>query len=298
MADPVPYILRGVRPIATESSLLVSSSKYLNSARMRDWLAMICLRRNGPDFPLPAELYEMVLLLNELQDRDRIEELFREERMTNTRLDAWFEEGYYSPRLTVADYRRFPAGTVGYLLSQHYGDDFETEIASEQWEPAATQYDFYRRRQIQSHDLEHVLTGGGLDALGELVPAYFRMANLPRFINNQELAGELCTIHVLASLRYTVRTMLHYPQVWTHCLDAIQRGTVAGAASDALFLHKPETLLEMPLDEARAAVGLREVVDRDTSEASAFWERRRETPPAPLPAAHVPRPSRGVLVEA
>jgi len=285
MTDDIPYILRGVEPIATDSSLLVSSSKYLNSARMRDWIAMVCLRRNGPDFPLPAELYEMVLLLNELQDQDRIEEMFTEERRVNPRLNAWFDEAYYSPALVAADYKDYPKGTVGHILYSQFGDKYEVRISEDQFEPAKTQYEFYRRRQVQQHDLEHILTGGGIDALGELVPAYHRMANLPRFIKNQELAGELVSIHVLASLRYTVRTMLHYPQVWTHCLDAINRGIAGGLASDAFFMMKLEPLLDLPLEEARTAIGLKNIVDRDTSEASAFWEGRIDTPPPPLGAS-------------
>ncbi|WP_240345003.1 hypothetical protein [Novosphingobium sp. THN1] len=47
----MPYLARGIMPVETPSSVLVSSSKYLNNPRLRDWLAMILLRRNGPDLP-------------------------------------------------------------------------------------------------------------------------------------------------------------------------------------------------------------------------------------------------------
>ena len=125
-----------------------------------------------------------------------------------------------------------------------------------------------RLRRDQNHDLEHILTGAGIDGLGELVPSWFRLTNVPKFIRNQELAGELVIVHLIFALRYMVRTLLHYPQVWFHAADAIQRGMLAGRASDALFLKKMEPVLGMPLTEARAALGLREVVDRDTSQAS------------------------------
>ena len=42
--DDVPYLARGVMPVETPSSVLVSSSKYLNNAALREWLAMILLR--------------------------------------------------------------------------------------------------------------------------------------------------------------------------------------------------------------------------------------------------------------
>ena len=49
------YFLGGIRPVTTESSALVSSSKYLNEPAIRDWLALHFLRRNGPDLPTPGD---------------------------------------------------------------------------------------------------------------------------------------------------------------------------------------------------------------------------------------------------
>lgn len=83
----IPYLMRGVMPVGTESSMLVSSSKYLNHPRLREWVAMILLRKNGPDFPAQAEMYPLIGILDELRDHDRIEALFTEERKTNTLLD-------------------------------------------------------------------------------------------------------------------------------------------------------------------------------------------------------------------
>ena len=54
--------MRGVVPVGTESSMLVSSSKYLNHPRLREWVAMILLRKNGPDFPAQAEMYEQICI--------------------------------------------------------------------------------------------------------------------------------------------------------------------------------------------------------------------------------------------
>jgi len=76
-----------------------------------------------------------------------------------------------------------------------------------------------------------------------------------------------------------VRTMLHYPQVWPTCVNAIQRGMRVGQESDALFLARLEDYFHLPLDEARAALGVRGAVDVNTDEAGAFWAER-----GPLPA--------------
>lgn len=279
MADDEIYFLRGVKPVATESSRLVSSSKFLNDARLRDCLALIALRRNGPDLPPPAELVELIPVLDGLRDFDRIEWLFTEERKTNPRLDAWFAEGYRSPPMTIADYEKFPAGSLGGILYQQFVDKYEVQISPHQWDATKTQYEYYQRRELQMHDLEHILTGGTVDALGELPPSWFRMTNVPKYIRNPELVGELMHYKMFAALRFTSRTILHYPEVWWHCTDAIHRGMTAGWASEPLFMQKLEPVLHLPLEQAREALGVRGVVDRDTQAASAFWMGQAPPPP-------------------
>lgn len=281
--DKDHYFLRGVKLISTDSSLLVSSSKYLNHGRLRDWIAMVCLRKNGPDFPAPAELVELVAILDELRDHERIETLFRDERKINPRLDEWLAEEYYSPRTTIEDYSQYPPGSPGGILYSCFVNRYEVQINRGQWDKAQSQFGYYARRQVQMHDLEHILTGGTIDALGELVPSWFRMTNVPKFLHDQELACELVIIHILSALRYTVRTMLHYPMAWAYCHEAIHRGIVAGRASDALFMQKLEPILGLPLQDARAALGIRNVIDRDTARVSAYWAAGTEAPPLMSP---------------
>lgn len=275
--DDLPYLARGVMPVETPSSVLVSSSKYLNNPRLREWLAMILLRKNGPDFPPPAEMYEFLPILEELRDHDRIEAMFAEERRVNPELDAWLSEGFYST-YAIEDFRQFAPGTLGGIFYQwitegHY------EIQITPWREPKSQLEFYNLRSGQTHDFEHILCGGGFNFMGELVPYWYRLTNVFKHIRNQELAAELSMIQIFGSLRYTVRTMLHYPQIWMTCVDAIQRGMKVGQESDALFMKKLEPHFHLPLEEARAALGVRGAVDVDTEIEGAFWAGR-----APLSA--------------
>ncbi|MCA8902398.1 MAG: hypothetical protein KDA53_14240 [Hyphomonas sp.] len=276
------YFMRGVAPIGTASSLLVSSSKYLNNPRLRDWVAMVSLRRNGPDYPAAAELVELFDILDEIRDPERVEHLFTEERRSNPPVDAWLNEAYMSPRMTLEDYAQYPAGSVGEILYRQLADKYEVEFTNDHWEAATSQWDYYWRREAQTHDLEHVLLGGTVDALGELVASYFRMENIPRFFRNEELVGELLAHKIFASTRYVTRTMLHYPSVWSYCADAISRGIVAGRSSDPIFMKRLEPVLGLPLKEARRRLGIRNAVDRDTSAASAYWSEEAEIPPPML----------------
>jgi len=267
--DDVPYLLRGVTTVATESSVLVSSSKYLNHPRLREWVAMILLRKNGPDFPAQSEMYELIGIMDDVRDHARIEALFTEERRTNKQLDDWFGEGFISD-YKLSDFKDYASDTVGgkYYRYLHDGG-FEAQIVP--WRKPETQLQYFNLRSGQTHDFEHILCGGGFDYLGELIPYWYRLTNTFKFIKNKELAGELCVMYMLGSLRYTVRTMLHYPQVWETAVGCIQRGTKVGQESEAIYLSKIEPVFGMGLDEARKTLGIRGVVDIDTSREGDIW---------------------------
>ena len=268
MAD-VPYLMRSVAPVGTDSSVLVSSSKYLNSARLREWVATILLRRNGPDIPPPSEMHEFLQILHELRDYDAIEAMFTAERKVNPALDAWFSEGFIST-YAIEDFRGFAPGSLGGIFYRQMTEgDYQIQIVP--WQEPKTQLDYYNLRSGQTHDFEHILCGGGFNFMGELVPYWCRLTNVPKHIRDPELAGEVNVIQIFGSLRYTVRTMLHYPQVWPTAVNAIQRGMRVGQLSDALFLKKLEDVFHLPLEEARAALGVRGAEDVDTSAEGAFW---------------------------
>ena len=269
MADDIPYLFRGVMPVETHSSVLVSSSKYLNNPRLREWLAMILLRRNGSDMPPPAEMHEFLGILDELRDYDKVEEMFTQERKVNPELDTWFKEGFFST-YKIEDFKQYEPGSLGGIFYSWIMDgNYEIQITP--WQEPKTQMEFYNLRSGQTHDFEHILCGGGFNFMGELVPYWYRLTNVFKFIKNPELAAEVSMIQIFGSLRYTVRTILHYPQVWPTCVNAIQRGMKVGQESDALFMKKLETAFHLPLEEARAALGVRGAVDVDTSREGAFW---------------------------
>lgn len=270
--EDIPYLLRGVVPVETMSSVLVSSSRYLNNPRLRDWLAMILLRKNGADMPPQAEMHEFLSILDELRDYDRIEEMFAAERKVNPALDAWFNERHIST-YKIEDFSQYGPGTLGGIFhAQMTGGNYEIQIVP--WSEPKTQLEFFNLRSGQTHDFEHILTGGGFNFMGELVPYWYRLTNVPLHFVDQHLATEVNLIQIFGSLRYTVRTVLHYPEVWPVAVDCIQRGMKVGQQSDALFLKRIEDAFHLPLEKARALLGVRGAVDVDTDNAGAFWAER------------------------
>ena len=267
--DDVPYLARGIVPVDTASSVLVSSSKYQNDPRLRDWIAKIALKANGPGYPPAAEMHELIGILGELRDYGRIEELFQEERRTNARLDAWLSEGFVSD-YQLSDMADCAPGTLGGIMHDAFGDGgYEVQIVPA-YEPRS-QWEYYSLRSGQTHDFEHILTGGGFNYMGELVPYWFRLSTIHTHIQNKELAGEMSAMSILGTTRYVVRTMLHYPQVWETALACIKQGIEVGQQSDAFWMEKMEDYWHLPLEEARAAMGVRGAKFLETEREGAIW---------------------------
>lgn len=273
--DDIPYLARGILPVDTGSSVLVSSSKYQNDPRLREWIAKIALKANGPDFPPAAEMHELIGILADLRDYDRIEELFHEEREPNERLHQWLSEGFVSD-YKLQDIATCAPGTLGGIMYEAFDSgSYEVEIVPH-YEPKS-QWEYYSLRSGKTHDFEHILTGGGFNYMGELVPFWFRLSAIHTHIRNKELAGEMSAMSILGTTRYVLRTMLHYPEVWETALNCIKQGIEVGQQSDAFWMAKMENYWDMPLEDARAALGVRGARSLDTERAGAIWE----APPAP-----------------
>jgi ubiquinone biosynthesis protein Coq4 len=273
--DDIPYLARGVNLLGTDSSVLVSSSKYLNHPKLREWIAFIALKKNGPDFPPAAEMHQLLTFIDELRDFDHIEQMISEERKVNPRFDAWFNEWHVS-NYKIEDLKDCAPGTVGgiYYKTATEGN-YDIQIVPD-YKPQ-TQWQFYSLRSGQTHDYEHILTGGGFNYMGELIPYWFRLATIHTHIQNKELAGEMSVLSIFGTMRYVIRTMLHYPQIWETALDCIQQGIRIGRESDPFWMAKMEDVWHTPLEEARAKLGIRGAVDLETQKEGDFWMGLRKT---------------------
>lgn len=267
MAD-YAYLMKGIQKVETDSSVLVSSSRYLNDARVRDWVATHLLRRNGPDIPTPSDSIQLVQILRDVQDLDHINDLFAAERQQNPALDAWFREGFVST-FGLDDLKDYAPDTVGGIFYAQLADnDLQVDIV-----PPFTprnDFEYFQLRAGQTHDLEHILGGGGFDFIGELVPYYMRLTNL--FVHmSPELAGELSAFSILGSSRILTRAVLHYPQTWLIAQNAVERGAKVGRESAPLYMMRYEDVFHLTPEAAREALGVRGVKFVDTAAASAQW---------------------------
>lgn len=262
------YLMQGIKEIPTDSSVLVSSSKYLNDARVRDWVATHLLRRNGPDVPTPSDSIQLVQILREVQDIDHINALFAAEREKNPALDAWFKESFVSS-FGLDDLKQYEPNTVAGIFYQQLNDNNLDVNLVPPFTPS-NDFEYFQLRAGQTHDFEHILGGGGVDFIGELVPYYMRLTNL--FIHmSPELAGELSAFSILGSTRILTRAVLHYPQTWLITQNAMERGARVGRESEPIYTMRFEDVFAMTPEDAREALGVRGVEEVDTAAASAQW---------------------------
>jgi ubiquinone biosynthesis protein Coq4 len=270
--DNLAYLMQGVVQPVTGSSVLTSTSPFLNHLGLRDWVATHYLRRNGPDrTPASDTAAGLIPALLDLTDVPRVERLIAEEREKNPRFAAWLDEAFI-PHHTLEFFEGYPPGSFGAIYHDYLTSrGLQPNLARGTAFKPSNAYEFIRFRFGQIHDFEHVISGGGFDTLGELLPYFTRLSNVHKHLS-PELAGFYTQIYILGGYRFPVRAGLHYPQVYLTVLDLIQRGIRIGLASEPIFMARFEDVLHLPPPEARAALGVREAEDVDTAAASAIFD--------------------------
>ncbi|TZG26027.1 hypothetical protein FYJ91_13760 [Sphingomonas montanisoli] len=273
----VSYFHKGITPQTTESSLLISSSKYLNSPVIRDWLTSHYLRRNGQDQPVPPDTtLGLSQELMKIRDPARLQALIDREKEINPKFKAWVEERHL-PSMTKEDFAKFPPNSLGgifhsYLVKYGYEVNFGRAVKL-----PCSDFEFIFQRFGLTHDFEHLITGGGFNSLGELLPYFVRMSNTYQHMS-AELAKELTELYVFGGFRMVMRAGLHYPTSWLTTLDLMQRGIKIGLTSDSIIMARYEDALHLPLPEAREMLGVRNAEDIDSwHDDEVFIEQRQPT---------------------
>jgi ubiquinone biosynthesis protein COQ4 len=247
----------------TDSPRLISSSKYLNHAVLRDIYVQRALGRNHADFPVTADIPQVTQSTTEMliAELEHIEALWTQERANNPALDAWFKRSHY---VVFSDERlaECPEGSTGNLLLRFLKlNGFSTDLGMG---PAKDHYDvqheFFMKSLGYQHDLEHFLGGFGVDTLGEQGVTWMRHAN-----HMQHLSPELAEIcsrnYAFLNVPLVSQVMLNYPKAWPVQWELVRRGVLVGQTSEPLWLMDTESIIDLPPEEAREILGYRNVID-------------------------------------
>lgn len=235
------------------SSVLRSSSKYLNDPRLRDWVSTESLRRNGRDYNHYGGVLELLDIFRDLTPTDEINALFAIAKSKNAELANWFDERYLYHH-DLDQLRPLPPGTLGreyanMLDEQNLTPDFLPD------EGTASDWDYYKRRAQQTHDIEHVVTSFRYDPVGEFGLIAIKGINL--LVNlGPELSQHLNAYSQFLLVTGLSRMSLHYPHILPSIYRAIGQGERIGREMKPIFLPKYEEMFDWPLEEVRSALNV------------------------------------------
>lgn len=257
-----PPLALGAKPIATTSSVLVSSSKYLDDAGIREHLAFQALRKIGPDYPSYVGAYQWYELLKPYRNEAEVDAMFRDAAKDDDALAAWLDAGFYS-HYRLEDLKDHPPGTLG---AAFYGMMASRGFAVDYLHPFEPKgpYDLYILRAAQTHDIEHLLSGLPAHGPGETGILMMGIANRFQHLP-AALAGAIAKHNAFLLLPTLMRIMLHYPHGWPVYMEFLEQGAKVGRESGPVWMNRYEDLFPLPIDEARERAGFRGVREIDVS---------------------------------
>jgi len=220
------YFNGSIRTVETESSVLISSSRYLNNSELRRLIAQEMLRRNGPDLPNTAYIPEVAQLLMSLEDFGRIMTLFEEEKARLPKFREWCDNRALSD-FKKDEVKDCAPGTLGAALynwmttSGYELDLFYREIQ------VVNDLTFYLRQAALNHDIEHMVTGFGPNHGGEVALLNANLHSRSRYFH-PELSNFFNRIQFYLKAKTIMKDGLHYPEAMAVNLDAEYHGAVQG----------------------------------------------------------------------
>ncbi len=256
----VAYLQGGRKPLTTASSILISSSKYLNSGRMREVYAALGLQRTGHDLPEAYLVPEFSAALNELTDWPQLFRLIEHERRAKPEFAAWLDARFVSD-MKPAGVAHCAPGTLGaHVYEFMTGSGFTLDFAFR--EAPGNDYEYFIKRRVQSHDIEHMVTGFESTPLGEYGLMIFTAVSNAIYFS-EALAHEINRHGMLLFATGLSRAALHYPRVATEMLLMLDRATVMGKrVNQPLFYVKWEDHFDRTMEQIRDDLGIVDALPR------------------------------------
>jgi ubiquinone biosynthesis protein COQ4 len=253
--DDMEYMTGGLS-FHSDSSLLRSTSKYLNSPLIRDLYTNEGLRRCGPDAPSTAILGEGSMAYHAVRDMERMAWLIREEAERLPEFRA-FLDARHSGNITYEQTAACAPGTLGHaiklLLDRGFGLYGPGERA------AMSDWDYILQRRGETHEIEHILTGFPTPTMAGEIGLYLMNITSFHAYFRPELSKEIALYISHLWSTWTMRCVLHHPRVMPAVCDAMEKGSVVGKRiSRPLFMERWEDYLDWPLTKLRAQFNIPE----------------------------------------
>ena len=252
------YFNGRIQKTETSSSVLVSSSKYLNHAGLRDLISQEMLRRNGADMPNTAYIPEVSQILIMLEDLPGVMRLFEEEKARLPLFREWCE------KRQLADFKKDEVkdcapGTLGAALYDFMvNSGYELDIFYREVQ-VVNDFTYYLRQTALTHDIEHMISGFGPNHGGEVALINANMHSKYRYFH-PELAGFFNRIQIYLKAKTIMKDGLHYPESMAINLEAEFRGAEQGRNwTYPLMLCPWREWTDRPISEIREELGINPV---------------------------------------
>jgi ubiquinone biosynthesis protein COQ4 len=244
------YMEGKARPLSEYGSVLMTSSRFLNSARMRDVYAQEGLRKDGRDVPATYMVHQAAMAIAELTDNDEIERLVAVEKAKNPEFAAWLDKRSLS-NFTLDELKDFAPNTLGGIVYDYlYTNGFDLNHSKRGLVPT-TDYTFLAKQKVVSHDIEHIVSGLGPNLIGEhaLIACNLK-CNYDYF--SPELACELTRMSGFLMSTGVMKINLHTPHLMGEYLRAVAIGVeMAEGMKRPLLITDWRTYLDWTIDDIR-----------------------------------------------
>lgn len=258
-AADLEYYNGSARKVTTESSVLISSSPYLNHPQLRDLIAQEMLRRNGDDLPSTAFIPNVVGILNELEDYARIHTLFEQEKARLPAFRSWLDNKTLS-NFTVEECRGAAPGMLRAVVHDflaHSGYDMDHFY---QGMTIESDLQFYYKERVLTHDIEHMITGFETDHGGEVALLTANLRAVYRYFT-PELANFLLRPMNYLRAKTIMKSALFYPDSAAQIQDFEEIGAAQGRKWKCpLFMIPYRDLLDWRVTDIREEYGIADVL--------------------------------------
>jgi ubiquinone biosynthesis protein COQ4 len=249
------YMEGKARPLEEYGSVLMTNSRFLNSAKMRDVYAQEGLRKDGRDVPATYMVHQAAMAIGELTDNDEIERLIGIERTKKPEFAAWLDKRSLSD-FTLDDLKDFAPETLGGIVYNYlYTNGFDLNHSKRGLVPT-TDYTFLAKQKVVSHDIEHIVSGLGPNLIGEhaLIACNLK-CNYDYF--SPELACELTRMSGFLMSTGAMKINLHSPHLMSEFLKAVSVGVkMADGMSRPLLINDWRAYLDWTIADIREELNI------------------------------------------
>lgn len=257
------YFNGAIKKVETTSSILVSSSAYLNHPELRHLIGQEMLRRNGDDLPNTAFIPEVAQILHDLEDMEVIIGLFEAEKARLPLFKTWLEQRSLSD-FTLDQTKDCAPGTLGAALydfmknSGYQLDLFFQEVK------VVNDFTFYLRQTALNHDIEHIVTGFGPNHGGEVALLNANMVSKARYFR-PELANFFSRISIYLKAKTIMKDGLFYPEAMALNLEAEFQGALqARNWKYPIMLVNWRDYMDLQISDIREELGITPVLPEGT----------------------------------